>query len=107
MQAPTAMDCLGRHVLLASEPLQLTMLELQLQAGSGAAGGGKGPSVRGVLVPVRELNMFNPGAPLLQVRPRPQQRTSSAGSPYRRPCQVPACKAEPPPVRGSVHPPVL
>lgn len=71
VQAPLAMDCSGSHIVIASEPLELLVLELQLPrsatapAGSGTAKPASAAAAR--LVPVRELSMFNVGRPLLDI----------------------------------------
>ncbi|KAF8071370.1 R06F6.8 [Scenedesmus sp. PABB004] len=65
-KVPLAMDCTEQHILLASAPLQLLLLQLQ---GGGAGGGGRPPASGGAarLVAVRELSLFNVGRPVAGV----------------------------------------
>ncbi len=98
-QVPLAMDCLHQHIIIASEPLELTVLALELptaaETASLAAGApgtapgharsnsssnskALGPQAR--LVPVRELSMFNPGRPLLDIALVPDVTPSSSGN---------------------------
>uniref|UniRef100_A0A383V6J0 RIC1 C-terminal alpha solenoid region domain-containing protein n=1 Tax=Tetradesmus obliquus TaxID=3088 RepID=A0A383V6J0_TETOB len=77
-KVPLAMDCTEQHILIASAPLQLLVLQLEgppaaaaaagsaalLPAGRGLAGGSLGQRR---LVAVRELCMFNVGRPVAEV----------------------------------------
>lgn len=65
------MDCTDNHILLASAPLELLVLQLE---GFGSSGGNSGPDGRPSsalgktsLVAVRELSLFNVGRPVQDV----------------------------------------
>jgi hypothetical protein len=79
LQVPLAMDCTEQHILIASAPLQLLVLQLEgppaaaaaaganlLPAGRSSAGLAAGAGQRR-LVAVRELSMFNVGRPVQDV----------------------------------------
>lgn len=94
-QVPLAMDCTDSHILIASAPLELLVLQLQggggvlagssalgttaassaadgsgSGGGAAAGGGGRPPSAPGKgakLVAVRELSLFNVGRPVQDV----------------------------------------
>jgi len=63
------MDCTDQHILVASAPLQLLLLQLETisagPAAAAAAGSVPGSSMaQQRLVAVRELSMFNVGRPV-------------------------------------------
>lgn len=60
------MDCVGNHVLVASHPLDLQLLQLD--------------AAHGRLVPVRELSMFSVGRPLLGLAVVPPHAPLSAAA---------------------------
>jgi hypothetical protein len=76
LQVPLAMDCTEQHILIASAPLQLLVLQLEgppaaaganlLPAGRSSVGLAAG-SGQHRLVAVRELSMFNVGRPVQDV----------------------------------------
>ncbi|GLC73770.1 hypothetical protein PLESTF_001417100 [Pleodorina starrii] len=61
-QPPIAMDCLGSHILLASEPLEITLLEVSLHGDLSPTG-----NPRATITSLREISMFDVGRHLSDV----------------------------------------
>ncbi|GIL70747.1 hypothetical protein Vretifemale_1461 [Volvox reticuliferus] len=61
-QPPIAMDCLGSHILLASEPLEITLLEVSLHGELSPTG-----NPRATITMLREISMFDVGRYLSDV----------------------------------------
>ncbi len=64
LQVPSCMDCVGNHIIIASLPLELTLLQFD--------------AAHGRLVAVRELSIFNVGRPLQGLAIVPPQALDSS-----------------------------